>query len=111
MNDKAYIAHSEAPNVPIKINASLCIGCNRCVEVCRADVLLPNVEKNSPPMVTYTEECWFCGCCVLECPIKGAIKMEWPINMRIGWKRKATGELFRLGMKNPPAPNTKPPVG
>ena len=44
--------------------------------------------------------------------------MEHPLNERTGWKRKATGdgrratgEYFRIGMKNPPPPNTRPPVG
>jgi NAD-dependent dihydropyrimidine dehydrogenase PreA subunit len=111
MNKKAYIVHSEAPNVPIKIDSSLCKGCNRCVEVCRSDVLLPGPGKDAPPIVAFNEECWFCGCCVIECPIKGAITMEWPIHMRMGWKRKATEELFRLGMENHPPANTKPPIG
>jgi hypothetical protein len=30
---------------------------------------------------------------------------------RVRWKRKATGEHFRVGMKNPPPPNNMPPVG
>jgi hypothetical protein len=37
--------------------------------------------------------------------------VEYPLNQRVGWKRKATGEYFRIGMKNPPPPNTRPPVG
>jgi hypothetical protein len=43
--------------------------------------------------------------------VEGAIKMEHPLNQRMGWKRKETGEYFRVGMKNPPPPNTRPPVG
>jgi len=64
-----------------------------------------------PPIVLYPDECWFCGTCVEECPAAGAIRMEHPLNQRVGWKRKETGELFRLGMKNPPPPYTRPPVG
>jgi hypothetical protein len=30
---------------------------------------------------------------------------------RVRWKRKATGEHYRVGMKNPPPPNNRPPVG
>jgi hypothetical protein len=37
--------------------------------------------------------------------------MEHPLNQRIGWKRKSTGEFFRIGMKDPPPANTRPPVG
>ena len=65
----------------------------------------------NPPLVLYPDECWFCGTCVEECPVPGAIRMEHPLNQKVGWKRKDTGELFRIGMKNPPTPNTRPPVG
>jgi len=53
------------------------------------------------------------GGCVEECPNPGAIKMLHPTSQRISvnWKRKDTGELFRLGMKNPPPPNTRPLSG
>ena len=68
-------------------------------------------SQYAPPLVLYPDECWFCGTCVEECPAKGAIRMEHPLNQRVGWKRKDSGELFRLGMKNPPAPNNRPPVG
>ena len=64
-----------------------------------------------PPLVLYPDECWFCGTCVEECPAEGAIRMEHPLNQRVVWKRKETGELFRRGMKNPPSPNLRPPVG
>ena len=64
-----------------------------------------------PPLVLYPDECWFCGTCVEECPAEGAIRMEHPLNQRVIWKRKETGELFRRGMKNPPPPNTHPPMG
>ena len=68
-------------------------------------------SQYEPPLVLYPDECWFCGTCVEECPAKGAIKMEHPLNQRVGWKRRDTGELFRIGQKNPPAPYTVPPVG
>jgi hypothetical protein len=37
--------------------------------------------------------------------------MVFAMNQRVGWKRKETDEYFRLGMKNPPPPNKKPPIG
>jgi len=58
----------------------------------------------------YPDECWFAGCCIEHCPVPGAIRMEYPLNQKIGWKRKETGEYFRVGMKNPPPENTRPPV-
>jgi NAD-dependent dihydropyrimidine dehydrogenase PreA subunit len=94
----------------IVINPKICKGCNDCVEVCRSDVLLPNVEKGEPPIVQYPDECWFCGCCVEHCPCDGAINMIHPLNQLIGWKRKKTGEYFRIGMKVSPSSNNKPPV-
>ena len=112
MDNKVYvIPNQNAPFPAIKIDPDLCKGCNMCVDVCRVDVFLPNQEKGKPPIVVYADECWFCGCCVLHCPVSGAIRMEHPLNQRVGWKRKATGEYFRIGMKNPPPPNNRPPVG
>jgi NAD-dependent dihydropyrimidine dehydrogenase PreA subunit len=64
----------------------------------------------APPIVLYPDECWFCGTCVEECPAPGAIRMEHPLNQRVGWKRKDTGQLFRVGMNNPPPPYTVPPM-
>jgi hypothetical protein len=43
--------------------------------------------------------------------VPGAIRMDFPMNQRVGWKRKATGEFFRIGMKDPPPPVTRPPLG
>ena len=100
------------PNLPVIIDADICIGCNTCVEACMNDILLPNSEKGGPPIVMYPDECWTCGCCAMECPMEGegAISINWPLMQRVRWKRKDTGEHFRIGMKNPPEPNRKPPV-
>jgi len=112
MEDQAYLTTNPImPNECVEINPELCIGCNSCVDVCRSDLLIPNHEKGKPPYVMYPDECWFCGCCVEHCPIEGAITMVFPMNQRVGWKRKETGEYFRLGMKNPPPPNKRPPIG
>ena len=101
---------SKKKDAIIHIKQEWCKGCNICVDVCRSDVMVPNPEKCKPPIVLYPDECWFCGCCVEHCPT-GANRLEHPLNQRIGWKRKETGEYFRIGMKNPPPPNTRPPVG
>lgn len=112
MESKAYmIPNAATPCQAIFFNAELCTGCNWCVDVCRSDVMVPNPEKGKPPIMLYPDECWFCGCCARECPVPGAIRVEHPLNQRVGWKRKETGEYFRIGMKNPPPPNTRPPVG
>ena len=112
MYSKAYmVPNPMTPNQAIVFDPKLCKGCNMCVNVCRSDVMVPNPEKGKPPIVLYPDECWFCGCCVFHCPVPGAIRVEYPLHQRVGWKHKETGEYFRIGMKNPPPPNTRPPVG
>ena len=86
------------PNKPIVFNEDACNGCNRCVEVCLSDVFMPNPEKGKPPILIYPDECYFGGACVMECPMKdkGAIKLQYPLMQRVRWKRKETGEHFRV---------------
>jgi NAD-dependent dihydropyrimidine dehydrogenase PreA subunit len=109
---EAYLVPNPVtPNQAIVIDEALCKRCNKCVNVCRSDVMVENPEKGRAPIVLYPDECWFCGCCVSHCPVPGAIRVEYPLNQRVGWKRKETGEYFRIGMKDPPPPNTRPAVG
>lgn len=72
---------------------------------------MPNATKGGPPVLAYPDECWFCACCGEHCPVPGALRMEQPLDQRVGWKRKSTGARFRAGRNDPPPPNTKPPVG
>lgn len=112
MYEKVYaIPNPATPNQPVRFDAELCMGCNSCVDACHTDIFIPNPEKGKAPIILYPDECWFCGSCVEQCPVPGAIWMEHPLNQKVGWKRKATGEVFRIGMKNPPPPNKRPPVG
>ena len=112
MSERAYmLPNPSTPGKAVEIDSMVCNGCLNCVEVCRMDVLVPHPEVEKPPIVLYPDECWFCACCVEECPRPGAIRMEHPLNQRVGWRRKETGEYFRIGMRNPPPPNRKPPVG
>ena len=73
---------------PIIINPKLCTGCNRCVESCQVDILIPNPIPKKNPIVIFPTECWYCGCCVMECPKPGAIKINPPLMNRVFWKRK-----------------------
>lgn len=75
---------------PIRYDEEKCIGCNRCVEICQVDLLLPNPEKGKPPIVMFPGECWYCGCCVMECPVKGAITLRHPLMNQAQWVRKDT---------------------
>ncbi|MCQ1530655.1 4Fe-4S dicluster domain-containing protein [Lutispora saccharofermentans] len=78
---------------PIIYDPDKCIGCNRCVEICQVDILIPNAEKGKPPIVAYPGECWYCGCCVMECPKDGAIKLRHPLMNQVHWvKKKALTE-------------------
>ena len=108
----SMIPNPPTPNRAIAFDAGFCSGCNQCVEICRSDVLMPNPEPGQPPIVLYPDECWYCGTCVEECSRRGAITMWHPLNQSISvvWKRAETGETYRLGMRNPPPPNTRPPA-
>ncbi|MEM2454719.1 MAG: hypothetical protein ABIM44_03525 [candidate division WOR-3 bacterium] len=102
----------------IIFDPNVCTGCPDvkpeppCIRACRMNMLIPNPEKGKPPIVIYPEDCCECGCCVHACPraLQGAIKMIYPIDERFRWKRKKTGEHFRIGMPNPPPPNPTPPI-
>ncbi|MCX6012522.1 MAG: ferredoxin family protein [Chloroflexi bacterium] len=85
-----------APGRPVIIDPELCIGCNTCVDVCETDVFLPNPEDGKPPIIMYPDECWYGGSCVAHCPVDGAIKLNHPLMQRVRWKRKETGEHFRV---------------
>ena len=97
--NKVYIVPNVAtPNRPVIRNPEICNGCNTCVNICQVDVYLPNPVKGKPPITLHPDECWYCGCCVNECPRRtlGAIKFNWPLQQRGFYKRKATGEIFRV---------------
>ena len=86
------------PNRPVIRDPKACIGCNTCVDVCQVDVYIPNPAKGKPPITLHPDECWYCGCCVNECPqlSAGAIKFNFPLQQRVHFKRKATGQIFRV---------------
>ena len=84
------------PTNPVVFDPDICNGCNACVEVCQVDLLIPNPQKGKPPIVLYPEECWYGGCCVAMCPKPGAITLNHALPQRVRWKRKETGEHFRV---------------
>jgi NAD-dependent dihydropyrimidine dehydrogenase PreA subunit len=101
MNEKESIYASPnppAPCRPVIFDQNACDGCNRCVNVCPMDVFIPNPEKKHPPIVLYPDECFYCGACIFYCHKKesGAIRMNHPLMARVRWKRKTTGEHFRV---------------
>jgi NAD-dependent dihydropyrimidine dehydrogenase PreA subunit len=96
MSDKAFaVPNKPTPSRPIQVDPERCTGCNRCVDICLMDILIPNPEPGEAPIILYPEECYYDGCCVDECPVK-AIRLNHPLMQRVRWKRKATGEHFRV---------------
>ena len=112
-NDFPMFPNAVTPANPVVFNEETCKGCNVCVERCVMDIFVAHPEKGKPPIILYPDECWYDGVCVQSCPNwqEGAITLNHPMSQRVRWKRKATGEDFRIGMPNPPPPNDKPPVG
>lgn len=99
---EAYIVpNPTGPTVAVAIDPELCIGCNDCANVCRIQTILPNPEPGKPPVVVYPDECWYCGTCVEVCRT-GALEMRFPINLKVFFKRKDTGEIFRVGTTHTP---------
>ena len=100
------------PNRPLLFDEETCTKCNLCIEACPMDVLVPNPVENNLPLIMFPDDCWYCGCCEMHCPWyeDGAIRINFPVMQRVRWKRKDSGEHFRVGMKNPPPPNTREPV-
>jgi NAD-dependent dihydropyrimidine dehydrogenase PreA subunit len=84
------------PSKPVIFDPDICNGCNRCVNVCEIDVYIPNPVKGNPPVILYPDECWYEGNCVAECPKPGAIRFNHALQQKVHWKRKETGEHFRV---------------
>ncbi|MBE6017614.1 MAG: 4Fe-4S dicluster domain-containing protein [Lachnospiraceae bacterium] len=101
MGEYFVFPNPTGPTSAVSIDAELCVGCNSCANICRIQTILPNAEKGKPPIVAYPDECWYCGCCVEACPT-GALEMRLPINQRIMFKDRESGEVFRLGTKDAP---------
>lgn len=64
---------------PINVDYHRCIGCMKCYDLCPMDVYTIDEERKIP-VVTYDEECWFCGVCWMECP-KRAIDIKLPASL------------------------------
>lgn len=111
-SEPAVVSNVITPSKPVLFDESVCIGCNQCLEACMSDIFIPNPRAGKPPIIVYPDECYYDGACVMECSLrdKGAIQVNWPLMQRVRWKRKNTGEHFRIGMADPPPPNTKPAV-
>lgn len=72
---------------PLRFDSEKCTGCRRCMEACQVDVLLPG-EPGKHPVAAFPGECWYCGCCVMECPT-GAIELRHPLMNRARWVKRS----------------------
>jgi NAD-dependent dihydropyrimidine dehydrogenase PreA subunit len=66
--------------MPILIDENTCVdGCTICDFFCPGDIIYRE-EKNKPPIVKYQDECWYCGACVIHCPVD-AVSIIFPPEM------------------------------
>jgi len=86
-NDCLVVHEMPAAN-PVIIDPEKCTGCNKCVNICQVDIIVPNLKKGAPPVIMFPGECWYCGSCVVECPVEGAIKLRHPLINRANWIAK-----------------------
>lgn len=66
---------------PLVFDADKCVGCLRCVNICQVDIMLPPPEGGKVPVVAYPGECYYCGACVMSCPV-GAVRLQHPLMNR-----------------------------
>jgi len=87
MSDKEFTLRTVEPANPITFIEEKCTGCSRCVDACPIEILLPAEKTGNVPLVAYPDECWYCGCCVMECPGK-AIIFRHPLMNQARWVDK-----------------------
>ena len=89
---------------PLSFDDALCIGCNRCASVCQVDIMVPSPEQGKHPVVLYPGECYYCGSCVMACPVKGAIHLRHPLmnqtrfgGIESGWPQQVRHNKIKAG--------------
>jgi len=85
---RSFVFRPVEPARPIVFDREKCAGCNRCVDACPIDLLLPAGSGCDTPEAGYPDECWYCGCCAMECP-HGAITLRHPLMNRARWIDKS----------------------
>lgn len=86
------VALSIAGNLLYKVDASRCIGCRICEQVCPVQA----IEMVNGKAIIDPEKCTGCGLCVEQCPT-GAISLQ----------QNATGEKALDTTKTKPSPKTE----
>jgi adenylylsulfate reductase subunit B len=68
--------------MPPVIDKKLCDFCGFCYDVCPQDVFQFEKKRKEAPAVSYPQECWYCGACVVDCP-KTAVSLTLPLPLHI----------------------------
>lgn len=89
MTDGRFALRETRPAEPLFFDSGKCTGCNRCLEACQIDVLIPSPTRGAHPLAAFPDECWYCGCCVMECPT-GAIRLRHPLMNQARWVEKSS---------------------
>lgn len=66
--------------MPPILESETCELCGICYDVCPQNVFA--FENDNQVTVAYPDECWHCGACVLDCPVR-AIRLRLPLQMHI----------------------------
>ncbi len=51
----------------IEVDSGRCNGCGVCVDTCPCDCLRID-ETTGIAALRYPDDCWYCGCCEIDCP-------------------------------------------
>ena len=89
MKNTIFKLRTVDPSKPLVFDGSKCVGCNNCVNVCPIDLLIPGAKAGAPPETAYPHECWYCGCCVMECP-KQVVDLRHPLMNRVQFVEKSS---------------------
>ena len=60
----------------VEIDLNKCEVCGTCYEICPLDVIGWK-DKPAGPVVSYPNECWYCGSCLFDCDAR-AIDIKLP---------------------------------
>jgi len=70
------------------IDVIRCTCCNRCVEICPANILFKGDNPKESPIVKYPDECFYHYGCVAVCPENPpAIRIVHPLDMRLSLRK------------------------
>ncbi|MFZ7103512.1 MAG: 4Fe-4S dicluster domain-containing protein [Peptococcaceae bacterium] len=81
--------------MPPVIDQKKCIKCAKCAQICCMDIFGPARVKEVPE-IRYSEECWHCNACVLDCPV-GAVTLRYPLPLMLLAKDAVLNSSAREG--------------